>query len=280
MPVGSVVIDDSITPLIDRAWELIGFSDAMEALAAAYKPGRTFAQAFADFYAKIFAAQGLLIVDASGREFHRLGAPVLRAGIEQADELHDALIERNKALEAAGYHAQVAVTPQSSLLFLIDEQTGARLALKRVAPTAAEPHGLWQAGRLTFSTDELLGILNAAPERISPSALLRPLFQDFIFGSSAQVGGPAEIAYLAQSGVLFNRILRRQTPPLARFSGTLIEPAIGELLRRHELSIDKLFSEDAASLAKRLAARAMPIETKKKLASAGQCARCRTHHTA
>ena len=269
VPVGNVVIDDSVTPLIDRAWELIGFSDAMEALAAAYKPGRTFAQAFADFYAKIFAAQGLLVVDAAGREFHRMGSPVLRAGIELADELHAALIERNKALEAAGYHAQVAVTPQSSLLFLIDEQTGARMALKRVAPNVNEPNGLWQAGRHSLSTDELVGILDAEPERISPSALLRPLFQDFIFGSSAQVGGPAEIAYLAQSAVLFERILGFQTPPLARFSGTLIEPAVGELLRRHELSVDRLFHEDAASLAKRLAARAMPIETKKKLASAG-----------
>jgi uncharacterized protein YllA (UPF0747 family) len=143
------------------------------------------------------------------------------------------------------------------------------MALKRVAPNVNEPNGLWQAGRHSLSTDELVGILDAAPERISPSALLRPLFQDFIFGSSAQVGGPAEIAYLAQSAVLFERILGFQTPPLARFSGTLIEPAVGELLRRHELSVDRLFHEDAASLAKRLAARAMPIETKKKLASAG-----------
>ncbi len=45
-PVGGVVLDDSITPLIDQAWELLGYSDAMEALAAAYQPGRTFAQAF------------------------------------------------------------------------------------------------------------------------------------------------------------------------------------------------------------------------------------------
>ncbi|MGB6829212.1 MAG: bacillithiol biosynthesis cysteine-adding enzyme BshC [Terracidiphilus sp.] len=269
VPVGNVVIDDSISPLIDRASELIGFSDAMEALAAAYKPGRTFAQAFTEFYAKIFAAQGLLIVDASGREFHRLGARVLRAGIELTDELHAALLERNKALEASGYHAQVAVGPQSSLLFLIDDQTGARQALKRIAPNANDPNGQWQTGRESYTTDDLLAILDASPERISPSALLRPVFQDFIFGSSAQVGGPAEIAYLAQSAVLFERILGRQTPPLARFSGTLIEPAVGELLRQNELNIDRLFQENAPSLAKRLAARAMPIETKRKLASAG-----------
>ena len=95
-PVGGIVMDERITPLIERALELLGPSDATDALVAAYKPGRTFAQAFADFYAKIFAAQGLLVLDASGREFHRLGAPVLRAGIERADELHAALVERNR----------------------------------------------------------------------------------------------------------------------------------------------------------------------------------------
>ncbi len=79
-PVGGIVIDDSITPLVDQAWELLGFSDAMEALAAAYKPGRTFAQAFAEFYSKAFAAQGLLVLDAGSRAIHRIGAPVLRAG--------------------------------------------------------------------------------------------------------------------------------------------------------------------------------------------------------
>ena len=79
---------------------------------------------------RIFAAQGLLIVDAAGRDFHRLGAPVLRAAIERADEFHAALAERSQALEAAGYHAQVAVAPQSSLLFLIDDKTGARIALQ------------------------------------------------------------------------------------------------------------------------------------------------------
>ena len=88
---GGMVLDDSITPLVDQAWELLGASDAMEALAAAYQPGRTFAQAFAEFYARVFAAQGLLVLDAGGRAFHRMGAPVLRAAMERADELHAAL---------------------------------------------------------------------------------------------------------------------------------------------------------------------------------------------
>jgi bacillithiol biosynthesis cysteine-adding enzyme BshC len=269
-PVGGIVLDESITPLVEQAWELLGPSDAMEALAAAYKPGQTFAQAFAAFYSQAFAAQGLLVLDAAGRAIHRMGAPVLRAGLERADELHAALLDRNRELAAAGYHAQVAVTAESSLLFLIDESTGARLALKRIAPSAQEPQGLWQAGRKTFSTAELVGILDAAPERISPSALLRPVFQDHLLSTSLTIGGPAEIAYFAQSAVLFERILGRVTPAQPRFSATLVEPAIGELLKKHELTLERVLTENPSSLAQLLAARAMPIEGKQKLAAAGK----------
>jgi bacillithiol biosynthesis cysteine-adding enzyme BshC len=268
-PVGGVVLDDSITPLIDQAWELLGYSDAMEALAAAYQPGRTFAQAFADFYSKAFDAQGLLVLDAASPEIHRLGAPVLRAAIERADELHAALLDRNQVLQAAGYHAQVAVGSQSSLLFLIDERSGARLALKRLQPTPQEPDGLWQAGRHNYSTADLIGILQAQPERISPSALLRPVFQDYLFSTSLTIGGPAEIAYFAQSAVLFERILGRLTPAQPRFSATLVEPSIADLLQKHQLDLERVFTETQDSLAQLIAARVIPVEGKRKLSAAG-----------
>jgi len=269
VPVGGVVLDDAITPLIDQAWELLGYSDAMEALAAAYRPGQTLAGAFAEFYGKIFAGHGLLILDAAGREAHRLGAPVLQAAIERADELHAALVERNAQLAAAGYHTQVAVAEHGSLLFLIDAQTGVRNALKRTQASASEPGGLWQAGREKYATTDLLGILASEPERISPSALLRPVFQDQILPTSAYIGGPAEIAYFAQSAVLYERILGRLTPVLPRLSATLVEPAVAELLDKHELTIETVFASTEETLAQRLAARAMPIEGKRLLASAG-----------
>ena len=269
VPVGRIVLTDQIAELTNQACELLGPSEATDALSAAYKPGRSFAHAFADFYSRIFAAQGLLVLDASGSEMHRLGAPVLRAAIERADEFNAALLERNQQLESAGYHTQVAVAEHSSLLFLIDEANGARNALRRTAPGAGEPSGLWQAGGQSYSVTDLIGILETAPERISPSALLRPVFQDFLLSTSTIVGGPAEVAYFGQSGVLYERILGRQTPPAARQFATLIEPAIAKLLERHELSLDQVFESDAASLAQRLAARSMPIETKQKLAATG-----------
>ncbi len=269
VPVGGVVIGEAIEPLLEQAGELLGYSDALEALNQAYKPGRTFAQAFAEFYRRVFAAQGLLVFDASSRAVHRLGAPVLRAGLERADELHAALLERDGALKAAGYHAQVALAEHSSLVFLLDARTGARVGLKRTLPSAAEPGGIWQAGRERYSTADLVGILEAEPERISPSALLRPVFQDFLFGTSLIIGGPAEVAYFAQSAVLFERILGRMTPVHPRYSATLVEPDVAELMGQHELTLERVFAESRDSLAQLLAARAMPIEGKRKLASAG-----------
>lgn len=266
--VGRIPLDESILPLVDQAGELLGASAAMEALAKAYRPGRTLAEAFGDFYRTVFAARGLLVVDASGRDFHRMGAPVLRAALELADDLHEALLERNQALEAAGYHAQVVVTEHSSLLFLVDEKSGARMALRRRRASAREPEGLWQAGQQTYSTADLLEILEAEPERISPSALLRPVFQDYLLATSAAVGGPAEIAYFAQSGVLYERILGRQTAALPRLSATIVEPSAAALLQKHDLAVNQIWGTDATDLAQRLAERALPVEGKERVDSA------------
>jgi uncharacterized protein YllA (UPF0747 family) len=94
------------------------------------------------------------------------------------------------------------------------------------------------------------------------------VFQDTILPTAAYVGGPAEIAYFAQSAVLYEGILGRITPVLPRLSATLIEPAIGEVMPRHEVSLPDVMTT-AEALAQRLGARAMPIEAKRKLAAVG-----------
>jgi uncharacterized protein YllA (UPF0747 family) len=112
--------------------------------------------------------------------------------------------------------------------------------------------------------------LKSTPERLSPNALLRPIFQDTILPTAAYVGGPAEVAYFAQSAVIYKQILGRLTPVLPRFSATLIEPAMGEVMARHEIGLDDVFAvKTPEALTQRLGARAMPIEGKRRLASVG-----------
>jgi bacillithiol biosynthesis cysteine-adding enzyme BshC len=263
-PVGGVKLGDEVSALLEQAGELLAYAPVWDSLKEFYAPGATLGGAFARLMARLFAAHGLIVMDAAGRSFHEIGESTLRAAIERAPELEAGLLERTKELEAAGYHAQVLVKPGASLLFLVDAETGERQALRRLAD------GTWKAGARSYAEAELLEVLEAEPERVSPNALLRPVFQDTILPAAAYVGGPAEIAYFAQSAVLYEGILGRLTPVLPRFSATLIEPAIAAVMAKDEVSLKDVFeTRTAEALTQRLGARAMPIEGKRRLAAVG-----------
>ncbi len=274
VPVGGIIFDGLIDVVLEQASELLGYAPVCDLLRECYgyQPenahGPMFGGAFARFMARVFAEHGLIVMDAAGRPFHELGKDALRYAMEHADELQTALKARSSELEAAGFHAQVLVNDGASLLFLVndpgEDEAHERQALKRM------PDGGWKAGRKVYTMAELLAILESTPERISPNALLRPVFQDVILPTAAYVGGPAEIAYFAQSAVLYEAIFGtgRITPVLPRLSATLIEPKIADTMVRHEVSLPDAMTT-AESLAQRLGARAMPIDEKRKLAVVG-----------
>jgi bacillithiol synthase len=264
--VGKVTLGKSIEDLLAQAAEILGPGPLLDQLSACYREGQSLGQAFAQFISYTFAAQGLVVMDASSRGFHALGSDVLRQAIVRADELRVALNDRDQQLAAAGYHSQVLVPPLSSLLFLFDSGTGARVPLRRTA------EGGWHAARQSYSAAELLAILDAEPERLSPNALLRPVFQDAILPTAAYVGGPSEVAYFAQSQVLYERILGHTTPVLPRLSATLMEPAIADLLARYDVALPDVIQsalKDPLELAQRLGARSISAIGKRKLAAAG-----------
>jgi bacillithiol biosynthesis cysteine-adding enzyme BshC len=265
LPVGGIRLGPEIEIALAKVEALLGEGEATALLREAYLPGTTLAGAFGSLIARVFSRWGLIVIDAAAPGFHALGAEVLGQAICNADDLHAALVQRDAELVDRGYHAQVKVGEQSSLLFLIDEKTGARLSLRRVR---ADGGMQWKAGGRHYSNEELLEILQVSPERCSPNALLRPVFQDAVLPTSAYVAGPAEIAYFAQSEVLYRAMLGRATAVLPRFSVTLVEPKIANVMARHELRLPDVLT-NADALAQRLGARAMPVEGKRKLATAG-----------
>lgn len=269
-PVGGIQLGPEIEPVLAEAGELLGQSSPSAQaiwadITACYKPEATFAEACGSLIRRIFAPYGLIVIDAASRPYHALGSKVLREAIVHAGELHQALENRGGELDAAGYHAQVLVAAESSLLFLVDKESGARIPLRR--PANGEDSE-WQAGRQSYSTADLLAILDEEPERLSPNALLRPVFQDCILPTSVYIGGPSEIAYFAQSKILYEQILGQPTPVQPRLSATLIEPPIAGLLDRHRIELPEIVeaaSKDPLELAQRLGARALPEATREKL---------------
>ena len=270
MPVGGIALTSSpdeeakLQQVLDYTSDLLGWAPVCDLLRACYVPGATLAGAFGKLLTQVFAEFGLIVMDAATPDFHALGADVLRGALERVDSLETSLEARSQELLASGYHAQVLVAPGHSLLFLIDRTNGARLPLRRTA------EGDWKAGARVYTTDALLEILAFEPERLSPNALLRPVFQDAILPTAAYIAGPAEVAYFAQSAVVYERLLGRVTPVLPRLSATLVSPATAKLMAAQEIGAPQVWdAKTPDALALRMGARAMPIEGKRKLAAAG-----------
>lgn len=252
-PVSAVRLGDEVLPVLERAASLLGDTEATKLLRETYRPEETLGTAFARLFARLFAEWGVIVLDASDGELHRVAEPIYRAAIERADELAATLLARGKALEAAGYHQQVKVTPSSVLLFTL--QNGSRTAIHRRQSGDFAMGGEEAAEKI--SQAELLSRLGSAPEHFSPNVLLRPIVEDFLLPTLAYTGGAAEVAYFGQAGAVYETLLGRVTPIIPRFSATIVEPKIERLLERHGVSVTDVFA-GAEALRQKLAAHSFP----------------------
>jgi bacillithiol biosynthesis cysteine-adding enzyme BshC len=216
----------------------------MMKITAAYREGGTLGGAFAALLKDLLSGFGLLYLDPLAPSVRKLSAPLLAQVAMRAPELVKALRERSAELEAAGYHAQVLVERDASLLFLLSGN-------KRLALRLKDNRFVSREGE--FDADDLAAIA----DRISPNALLRPVLQDFLLPTVAYVGGPAEIAYLAQSSVLYEALLGRMPVIYPRNSYTLLDDRAVKLMTSNHLRLPDLL-EHQERVKGRIAARLIP----------------------
>ncbi|HEX8872133.1 MAG TPA: bacillithiol biosynthesis BshC, partial [Candidatus Acidoferrum sp.] len=147
-------------------------------------------------------------------------------------ELNDRLLARGRELERAGYSAQVNVTSRSTLLFWLEHG-------ERQVITAA--NGQFHSAGSSASREEWLRRVEAEPQCFSPNALLRPVMQDFLLPTVAYFGGPSEIAYYAQSHVLYEELLGRMPVLLPRADYTLVDPKAVRILNKYRLQVEDVW---------------------------------------
>ncbi len=254
-PVSAVRLGEEILPVVAQAATLLGESDATRFLRESYRPGETMGTAYARFYARLFAEWGVILLDASDPDLHRVAEPIYRSAIENAAALNTALLARGEALEAASYHQQVKVVPSTVLLFTMKD--GARTPIHRLTKGETEFVIGHENGAEKISQDDLLARIAATPEQFSPNVLLRPVVQDYLLPTLAYAGGAAEAAYFSQAGAVYEVVLGRVTPIVPRFSATIIEPKTQRLLERHGITLRDVLN-GPESLRQELAARSLP----------------------
>ena len=251
-PVGTVKFGPEIDPVVERAAALLGDSEVTTWLRQAYRPGETLGSAFGLLFARLFADWGVILLDPADKDLHDLAKPLFRAAIERASDLDEALLARGKEIEAAGYHQQVKVTSATTLLFEVKD--GARTAVRRRTNGA---DGEFAVGDERISNKELIDRIESAPEKFNANVLLRPVMQDYLLPTLVYTGGAAEVAYFAQVGVVYEKLLGRVTPILPRFSATLVEPKPERILTRYQLGLPDVF-QGPEKVREAIAARSLP----------------------
>ncbi len=247
VPVGRVRLGTGVDELVARAQPMLGetFGDLLH---ETYTAVATYSSAFAGLFARIFADHGLILLDPLDEGLHAVAAAILREALTQRDELNELLLQRGKELERAGYEVQVKVTAQSTLLFSMENG-------KRQVITA--DHTEFSSGGLKMPREEWYAHVESSPELFSPNALFRPVVQDFLLPTVAYFGGPAEIAYYAQSHVLYKKLLGRMPVLLPRADFTLVDPKAERILKKYQLDVEDVW-QGSEKLRKRMYNSAVP----------------------
>jgi uncharacterized protein YllA (UPF0747 family) len=121
-------------------------------------------------------------------------------------------------------------------------------------------------GGETFSFQDLERIAASEPERLSGNVLLRPAVEAAVFPTIGYFGGPGELAYLAQTGPVFEQLGVPRPARLARLSGLLVDAKVDKILDKHRLAPADLATDEGA-LISRVAREALPDSASQALAS-------------
>ena len=240
-PVGAVTLDDSVARTLSALFESLSqtefTSELRDTLARAYSSGEKFGTACGEFLAALSGDHGLIIVDPLHRGLKRLAGPIYQEAVLRSRAIVDALLDRNADLEAAGYAPQVSISDDYFPLFwhTKDDQ---RLALRWTPKGTLKAKGTGQE----LTLEELCSTAEKEPWRLSPSVVLRPVVQDYLFPTVCYFGGAAEIAYFAQNSEVYRCLDRPVTPILHRQSFTVVEAKHERTMKKYGIELRDLFT--------------------------------------
>lgn len=193
--VGKIVVEDTrfVVQFNDDIKGYAYSEQLSEYLSAAYPKGETLAFAIRTLSQRLFAEHGLLVLDGDDSLLKSQMTTVFE------DELTNHRLftcSANTVERLRENYGKVQVNPREINLFYLSDT---RNRIERGA-------GGFEVvdKNQSFSTQELLQELNTHPERFSPNALMRPVYQETVLPNIAYIGGNAEVMYWLELGDYFD----------------------------------------------------------------------------
>ncbi|KPV45311.1 bacillithiol biosynthesis cysteine-adding enzyme BshC [Alicyclobacillus ferrooxydans] len=210
-------------------------SEVLQAVGEAYRSSSTLVGAFARLMYKLLGDTGLVMLDPCLPGLRALVGGVWRDVMEKQNELSKRLEARYSEVSGRGFVPAVVRDESNTTLFYVMD--GKRYVLERTD----NEHRLRVRG--VGVEDSIEGWLRKAeqsPTSFSSNVLLRPVVQDHLLPTLCFVGGPAEIAYHALSGAVFETLSRTMPPLLLRDRLTLYPPTVLRNMEKWEISASEL----------------------------------------
>ncbi len=254
-PVESIRLERDIDAALAKLSQLTPDTEfkttVLDPLRAAYRPDRGFAAAFQSALGHLLREHGFLLTRTADPYVKEVTRELLWSEWQRRQESEERLLKREGELRASGFEPQVPIAPGATNLFL----TG-RLGRDRILEASGSAR--LRRSEEQFSEAELRRILEEHPDRVSPGVLLRPVTEARAFPVVATVGGPSEIAYLAQSQVLFELHGVPAPVVVSRASFRLVEAKISKVLDKYGVRADELAGDAGAAISELIRARTPP----------------------
>ncbi len=144
---------------------------------------------------QLFGKYGLIIVDGDDPKLKKCFVPTLLSEVRE-QLTASSVLSTDKALTKVipGYKPQV--NPRELNLFYLLDDDRLRIVKKENKYETIEGTHAW-------SLKELETEIQSYPERFSPNALMRPLYQECVLPNIAYIGGGGELAYWLQLKATF-----------------------------------------------------------------------------
>lgn len=185
-PVGRITVSDTffISEFEKEFKDSVFGTELILMLKEAYKPGNTLMEAIKILVNRLFSEFGLLIIDGDSKELKNQIKDIFK------DELLNFSLHKNSKEKVdflTGKYGKVQVNPRDINLFYLSE-TRDRIDFDGEKYIAVDTDK-------RFTPEEILQELENHPEKFSPNALMRPVYQEKVLPNLAYIGGNAEIMY-------------------------------------------------------------------------------------
>ena len=229
----------------------------LEAIRAAWKPGRGFACAFATWIETLLGPHGLVVFESADPAAKPIVANVFARELSAPGRTAALAAEAGETLSSRGHAPQVVSQPDSVSLFSLEP---VRRSIRRQGDALA-------IGDETHSSEDLARKAVERPGAFSPNVLLRPIVQDTLFPTICYVAGPSELAYLGQLRGVYELFGVPMPLMFPRGTATLLDSGATRFVAKYDVSFEDLRTPDESTLNRLLEAQ-LPASVEESLRDA------------